>query len=82
MSAKQFFKSTAFKCIVTLLCVLLISGIFLTIMNALLEVTPEEKRDRAISKIYGTTVSVEDVAINGYKDDSATIDEAYKVTDD
>lgn len=81
MTVKQFFKSTAFKCIVTLLCVLLVSGIFLTVMNGLLEVTPEEKRDRAISKIYGTTVSVEEVATTGFNDDSATIDEAYKVED-
>lgn len=52
MTVKQFFKSTTFKCIITLLCILLISGIFLTIMNGLLEVTEGEKLQRAVGKIY------------------------------
>ncbi len=52
MTAKQFFKSTAFKCVVTLLCVLLISGIFLTVMNGLLAVSEEEKFNRQVGKLY------------------------------
>ena len=52
MSAKQFFKSTTFKCLVTLLCILLVSGIFLTISYGFLEVTEGERLQRAISKIY------------------------------
>lgn len=81
MTVKQFFKSTSFKCIITLLCVLLISGIFLTIMNSLLKVTDQEKFDRAINKIYGKSVKTEAVTIENYND-NATIDEAYKVKDD
>lgn len=52
MTVKGFFKSNAFKCIVTLLCVLLVSGIFLTIAYGLLEVSEGERLQRAISKIY------------------------------
>lgn len=81
MTAKQFFKSNVFKCLVTLLCVLLISGIFLTVMDGLLEVTDEEKRNRAISKIYGTSVEVEELTAANYND-GAEIQEAYKVTTD
>lgn len=81
MTVKQFFKSTSFKCIITLLCVLLVSGIFLTIMNSLLKVTDQEKFDRAINKIYGKSVKTEAVAVAQYNSD-ATIDEAYKVLDD
>ena len=81
MSTKQFFKSTTFKCLITLLCVLLVSGIFLTIMNSLLAVTDQEKFDRAIQKIYGKPVTTEQVAVAQYNSD-ATIDEAYKVLDD
>lgn len=81
MTAKQFFKSNVFKCLVTLLCVLLVSGVFLTIMNSLLAVTDQERFDRAINKIYGKSVKTEAVAVENYND-NATIDEAYKVKDD
>ena len=81
MSVKQFFKSTTLKCLLTLLCVLLVSGIFLTVMNSLLKVTDQEKFDRAINKIYGKSVTTEKVAVAQYNSD-ATIDEAYKVLDD
>ena len=81
MTTKQFFKSTTFKCLITLLCVLLVSGIFLTVMNSLLKVTDQEKFDRAIKKIYGTSVRTEAVQIENYND-NATIDEAYIVKDD
>ena len=81
MTAKQFFKSVTFKCLITLLCVLLVSGVFLTVMNSLLKVTDEEKFARAINKIYGKSVTTEKVAVAQYNSD-ATIDEAYKVLDD
>ena len=81
MTVKQFFKSTSFKCIITLLCVLLVSGIFLTIMNSLLKVTDQEKFDRAIQKIYGTSVKTEAVAVEQYND-NGIIEEAYIVKDD
>ncbi|MBD5632669.1 MAG: hypothetical protein HDP34_05515, partial [Clostridia bacterium] len=81
MTVKQFFKSSVFKCIVTLLCVLLISGVFLTIMNGLLEVTDEERFNRAINKIYGKSVSTEKLAVENYNS-NAVINEAYKVKDD
>ena len=81
MTAKQFFKSTSFKCIVTLFCVLLISGVFLTVMNSLLRVTDQERFDRAIKKIYGKSVTTEAVLIENFND-KATIDEAYRVKDD
>lgn len=83
MTAKQFFKSNAFKCIITLLCILLICGVFLTVMNGWLKVTDEEKLQRAISKIYGENVATErikDSDIENYND-KATIDEAYRVKD-
>lgn len=81
MSAKSFFKSVTFKCIITLLCVLLVSGIFLTIMNAVLEVTDEEKFARAINKIYGKSVKTESVTVENYND-NGKIEEAYRVKDD
>ena len=80
MTVKKFFKSNVFKCLATLLCVLLVCGVFLTIMNGLLAVTPEEKFQRAISKIYGKNVSTTPVAVADYNS-NATIEEAYKVED-
>ncbi|MDE6441285.1 MAG: hypothetical protein K2L12_00850 [Clostridia bacterium] len=78
MSAKQFFKSTTFKCLVTLLCILLICGVFLTIAYGFLEVTDEERLSRALSKIYGEKVAVDVLPTEGYENENATIVEAYK----
>lgn len=81
MSVKEFFKGNVFKCIIALLCVLLVSGIFLTIMNSLLYVTDEERFERAINKIYGKSVKTESVTVADYNS-NATINEAYKIKDD
>lgn len=77
----NFFKSKSFKCIIALLCVLLISGVFLTIMSGLLAVSDEERFERAINKIYGKSVKTEEVTVADYNS-NATIVEAYKVKDD
>ncbi len=58
MTVKQFFKSNAFKCIITLLCVLLISGIFLTVAYGFLEVSKGERLQRAVKQIYTTSTPV------------------------
>lgn len=77
---EPFFKSVTFKCISALLCVLLVCGVFLTIMNGLLEVTPEERFERAIIKIYGKSVKADSVPVANYND-NANIEEAYKMGD-
>lgn len=81
MTVKQFFKSNVFKCIAVLLCVLLISGVFLTVMSGLLEVTDEERFNRAINKIYGKPVKTEQLVAENYNS-NAVIEAAYKVKDD
>ena len=81
MTVKGFFKSNVFKCLITLLCVLLVSGVFLTIMNGLLAVSDQERLDRAINKIYGKSVAYTEVAVADYND-NATIEAAYKIKDD
>ena len=80
MTVKGFFKSNVFKCLITLLCVLLVSGVFLTVMNGLLAVTEQERLDRAINKIYGKSVAYTQVDVGNYYDD-ATIEAAYKIKD-
>ena len=84
MTAKEFFKSTSFKCIAVLLSILLICGILLTICNALFKVTDQERFDRVISEIYGQSVTTEEVKLSEVetKFDKGTINSAYKVTDD
>jgi hypothetical protein len=59
MEKKNFFKSVSFKCIVTLLVIVLVSGILLTFCNTLFTVSSEERTARAVSKLYGTTYDVE-----------------------
>lgn len=84
MTAKEFFKSTVFKCIAALLCVLLVSGVFLTIMNGLLEVTEDEKFQRVLSSIYGKSVKTTKQDISGKNTNlsKAVINEVYKVDED
>ena len=81
MTVKQFFKGTAFKCLISLLCVLLVCGVFLTVMNSLLAVSAEERFERAIGKIYGKPVRTEVLAVENYNT-NANIEEAYKIRDD
>ena len=80
MTVKQFFKSTSFKCIITLLCILLVCGVFLTACYGLMEVTPEMKLQRALNKIYGEEVKTEAIVLDelecGFE--TATVIEAYK----
>lgn len=81
MSAKQFFKSTAFKCIAVLLSIVLVCGVLLTICNSLFYVSAEERLDRAISKIYGEEVAYEvDSVDDGVALTSATVSEVYRIT--
>ena len=85
MTAKQFFKSTAFKCIAVLLSILLVCGILLTVCNSLFYVSAEEKFDRAVKKIYGKSVQTEKIELTSdmtTKFANSSVSEAYKVLDD
>ncbi|MGN0805771.1 MAG: hypothetical protein ACI4MC_01925, partial [Candidatus Coproplasma sp.] len=72
MTVKQFFKSKAFKCLIVLMCILLISGAVLTISYGFLEVYAGERLQRAVSKIYP------DEAVNIYGKDDKLIDSNEK----
>ena len=88
MSAKSFFKSTAFKCIVVLLSIVLLCSVFLTICNALFYVSDEERLNRALSELYdGESVTTElapgaDALGNGEEVGRAVILAARTVTSD
>lgn len=84
---KNFFKSSAFKCIVVLLTIVLVCSVFLTLCNALLFVSPEERFNRAIAKLYqGETVETkvadgaDSLSSDPYEIDRAFVLEAYVVT--
>lgn len=49
----NFFKSTWFKCVAVLLCIILFSGVSISVLSDLLFVSPEERTNRALTKIYG-----------------------------
>lgn len=81
MTAKEFFKSTAFKCIAVLLSILLVCGILLTVCNSLFFVSDEEKLARAISKVYGEEVSYKtEVIDNNVEIKAAQILEVHEIT--
>ncbi len=81
MTVKQFFKGTAFKCLITLLCVLLISGIFLTIAYGFFEVTDEEKFNRKVGNLYsdGAQVTTENKEIEPAKVGNSTIEKLWLI---
>ncbi len=63
MTAKQFFHGKAFKCIIVILIIVLVCGIFLTFCNSLFAVSDEERTQRAMAKLYtdGDVPGAEDI---------------------
>lgn len=88
MTAKQFFKGTAFKCIAVLLSIMLICGVLLTLCNALLYVSPEERTARAIAKVFpGEEVTYTEVPEDEIDGDAAdnvnyTVTQVFIMTGD
>lgn len=85
MTVKGFFKSNAFKCIITLLCVLLVSGVLLTVAYGVMEVSDGERLQRAVKKVYpdsspiiygfdGKPISSDEKNPKGLIGDSVTVD--------
>lgn len=84
MTAKEFFKSTAFKCIAVLLSIVLICGVLLTICNSLFGVSDAERLGRALAEIYGREVTATVVELDDKETayDYGTVNEAYHIEDD
>lgn len=80
MTVKQFLKSKAFKCVIVLMCIALVSGALLSICNDLLSVSDEERVLRTIKKIYGKEVAYEEVEAE-YNTEIGRIDNIYKLDD-
>ena len=55
MTVKEFFKSSAFKSIAVLMCIVIVCGGIIAVCNGLFYVSDEEKLLRAIGKIFGKT---------------------------
>lgn len=64
MTVKQFLKSKAFQAILVLLCIALVSGGLLSILNDVLYISPDEKTQRAIKEVYGSTMEFVDMSEN------------------
>lgn len=82
MTAKQFFKGKAFKSIVVLLCVLLVSGILLSVCWGFLEVTDEERFARKINAMYSgetVTATAEDISGKTTSVSGATIQNVWYI---
>ena len=84
MTAKQFFKSTAFKCIAVLLSVLLVSGVLLAVAYGFLEVTDEERFNRKIGVMYGgeaVTATEQDISGKNTNVNDAKIEKLWYVNE-
>lgn len=78
----KLFKNVWFKCITTLLVILLFSGCSISILSDLLYVTPQERTDRGIIKVYGKLVdydTVFDVDNEEFDDKTLTDQEKTKI---
>lgn len=84
MTAKQFFKSNAFKSLVVLIAIVLVAGALLAIFNDLLYISDEERLNRTLSKIYGKTVSAQEVELTEEEKTYSygTVDNVYYIEDD
>lgn len=80
MTVKDFIKSKTFKCIIVLLCIALVSGALLSILNDLLKVSDEERVLRTIKGIYGTEIGYEEISAQ-YETDEGTIVNCYLLED-
>ncbi len=82
MTTKQFFQSKAFRCIAVLLCIALISGGLLAILNDVWKVSDEEIINRAIKELCGDEVKLSETIIvdETYTAPNGKIDAAYKLS--
>ncbi|NCA92732.1 hypothetical protein EOM82_05715 [bacterium] len=62
MTLKQFLKSQTFRCVIVLLCIALVAGGLLSILNDVLYVSDEERTKRAIKKVYGQEMDYSDLS--------------------
>ena len=51
-SAKKSFKSTPVFAVIVLVCIALLSGVILSVLSDVLYVSPEEKTERDLAKVY------------------------------
>ena len=76
---KNFFSSIWFKCISTLLIIIVISGGLLSVLSDVLYVSPEKRTERAIKKIYGKIEDFNQIPITDFTYDKGQINTIYEV---
>ena len=85
MTAKQFFKSTAFRALAVLLAITIVAGGLLAIFNDLLYITDEERFNRVIEEIYGGNAKVEKTILSTDDEamtfDNGTVSQVYLMDD-
>ena len=85
MTAKQFFKSTAFRALAVLLAITIVAGGLLAIFNDLLYISDEERFNRVIEEIYGGNAKVEKTILSTDDEamtfDNGTVSQVYLMDD-
>ena len=74
-----FFSSIWFRCISTLLIIIAISGGLLSVLSDVLYVSPEQRTERAIKKIYGEIEGFNQIPITDFDYDKGQINTIYEV---
>ena len=73
MTVKQFLQSKIFRCIIVLLCIALVSGGLLAILNDLLAVSPEELLQRGLKSVGIDEANPQEMEIEKADYDNGTI---------
>lgn len=73
-------KSDSLKCVIVLFLIMTIAGGLLAILNDVLFVSPTERLNRAVQKVYGTAVTATEIE-NEYSCDYGTIENTYYFND-
>ncbi len=84
MTIKQFLKSKTFRCILVLLCIALVAGGLLSILHDVLNVSDDEKTQRAIETVYGQPMDFTDLSqslSDNSNNDYGTVDSLYLLAD-
>lgn len=85
MTTKQFLHSTTFRCIIVLLCIALVAGALLSILNDLWSISNEERINRAIKSVCGDGVTLKEEVTISDADASnqyGHVDSAYLLSND
>ena len=81
MKKNNFFKSSAFRSVIVLMCIALVAGGLLAILSDVLYVSDNDRTLRAIETIYGKSIDFEEMEVTESTNEYGSIDDVYLLED-